>query len=341
MAQSAHRDIIVIGASSGGLETLLAIVPELPLDLAASIFLVLHVSSRGTSKLPDILKRAGSLPAAHARDGDVIQSGHIYVAPPDFHLLLRPGSMRVLPGPKENNHRPAIDPLFRTAARVYGSRVIGVVLSGMLDDGAAGLLAIKKNGGIAVVQDPQDALYPDMPRNALAATPVDYCVVKSEIAQLLNRLTHHTAYKTGDAPMADQEKIAKESAIAAMDNETIEDDDKPGTPSVYGCPECGGTLWELQDDEWLRFRCRVGHAYNAEGLLSSQNETLEAALWSAFRNLHESAALARRLAERARGHKHDLAAEKFEMRSRRAEEQARVIRDLLLSAQNKSGTEAD
>ncbi len=196
-------------------------------------------------------------------------------------------------GPRENNHRPAIDPLFRSAAQFYGPRVIGIILSGALDDGAAGLFAIKNLGGVTIVQDPRDALFPDMPVNALKATPVDYSVPKDQIAELIIKLV--------DAPIAiepgaamDDGRLKKETDIVRMENSAIEED-KPGIPSVYGCPDCGGTLWELQDGESLRFRCRVGHAFSADGLLNGQTNTLESALWNAYRALHENAALARRV----------------------------------------------
>jgi two-component system chemotaxis response regulator CheB len=169
----AGRDIIVLGASSGGVETLTTVVSGLPQDLNAALFVVLHMPARGESLLPQILSRAGKLPAEHARDNEPVQKGRIYVAPPDFQLLLQDRVARLVRGPKENNHRPAIDPTFRTAARVYGARVVGVVLSGALDDGTAGLAAVKRRGGIAVVQDPKDALFPDMPRSAMEAIDID------------------------------------------------------------------------------------------------------------------------------------------------------------------------
>ena len=341
MAQVFRRDIVVIGASSGGLEPLMEIVAGLPADIEASLFVVVHVPAQATSQLPHILSRAGRLPAIHAQDGEAILPRHIYVAPPDYHLLLGHRSLRIVRGPKENNHRPAIDPLFRSAARAHAARTIGIVLSGMLDDGTAGLLAIKERGGIAIVQDPKDALFPAMPRNALAATRVDYCVPKDQIAGIIVDLTRKSDIEMGDTPMISDDEMNKEIEIEAMNTATIADDGKPGSPSVYGCPDCGGTLWELQDDQWLRFRCRVGHAYSAEGLLESQGEGLESALWSAFRSLQESAALARRIAERARGNKRDLAAEKFELKSRRAEVQARLIRELLVSGQGETGAETD
>jgi two-component system chemotaxis response regulator CheB len=234
------------------------IVAGLSSDLMAALFVVVHVPAQATSQLPHILSRAGRLPAIHAKDSEAILPGRIYVAPPDFHLLLRNGSMRLVRGPKENNHRPAIDPLFRSAAQTYGARTIGIVLSGMLDDGTAGLLAIKSRGGITIVQHPEDAVFPDMPRNALAVTPVDYCVSKEQIAGIIADVTRKSDIQMKGAMRASNDEMKEEIEIEAMNLETIADDEKPGTPSVYGCPDCGGTLWELQDDQWLRFRCRGG-----------------------------------------------------------------------------------
>src|SRR5499425_33436 len=168
------HDIIVIGASSGGIESLQAVVAGLPRDLAASLFVVLHVPADGDSGLPRILSHAGPLPATHAKDNEPVQRGRIYVAPPDFHLLLRSGYVRIRRGPRENRHRPAIDPLFRTAARIYDSRVIGIILSGHLDDGAAGLRAIRSRGGIGIIQSPDDAFAPEMPASALEYGGADY-----------------------------------------------------------------------------------------------------------------------------------------------------------------------
>ena len=209
------------------------------------------------------------------------------------------------------------------------------MLSGLLDDGAAGLIAIKRAGGVAIVQDPTDALFPDMPRNALAAVPVDYCIPKVEIPKTIVTLTNQSLPEEQSKHMADE--MSKETDIVAMSEEAIEDKDKPGTPSVFGCPDCGGVLWELQDDEWLRFRCRVGHAFSAEGLLGSQGQDLDQALWNAFRVLHENAALARRLADRARKNNQRSLVEKFDKRTREAERQAELIRDLLMSSKINGG----
>ncbi len=333
----AGHDIIVIGASSGGIESLTEIVSGLPQDLDATLFVVLHVPAHSESLLPQILTRAGNMRAEHARDNEPIQKGRIYVAPPDFHLLLNDGTIRIVRGPKEANVRPAIDPTFRSAARSYGSRVIGVVLSGALDDGTAGLAAIKKRGGIAVVQDPKDALFPDMPRNAMEAVSIDYCRPKKEIAPLLVQLSRESTTKNAAPPIP--EDMKKETAIEAMDMETIEDNEKPGIPSAFGCPECGGVLWEMHDGELLRFRCRVGHAFGSEGLLAAQAEVLDTALWSAFRALEENAALARRLAAGARQKQRMTSAKLFERRAQEAERQAEVIRQALLRDKNETHTD--
>jgi two-component system chemotaxis response regulator CheB len=310
------HDIILIGASSGGIEALTEVVSHLPEDLPAAVFVVVHVSPRSISVLPDILNRACPLTSAHARDKEKIKTGRIYVAPPDFHMLIDDGSIRIVRGPKENNTRPAIDPTFRTAARAYGPRVVGVVLSGALDDGTAGLHAVKRRGGVAVVQDPADALFPDMPQNAIAGVAVDRVLPKAEIAPALVRLSQEPV---DDTPGSVPKTMKEETEIEAM-NMKIPDDEKPGEPSVYGCPECGGVLWEMHDGEILRFRCRVGHAYGAEGLLSEQTETLDTALWSAFRALQENASLARRLAERAKKEeRHERIVEIFERRAVSAE----------------------
>jgi two-component system, chemotaxis family, protein-glutamate methylesterase/glutaminase len=333
-----RHDIFTIGASSGGIEALSTLVSALPDDLPASLFVVVHVPSESKSLLPEILSRAGPLRATHAKDNEHIQAGRIYVAPPDYHLLLRQGYMRLVRGPKENNHRPAIDPLFRTAGRAYGNRVVGIVLSGARDDGAAGLIAIKKVGGIAIVQDPNEAMFPDMPRYALRAAEPDFCLSAKQIAESIVTLSSRSVPE--EQGMVEDE-MKKEAEIVSMNEDVLEDDDKPGTPSVFGCPDCGGVLWELQDEEWLRFRCRVGHAYSAEGLLTSQGEDLEQALWNAYRVLHEHAALARRLAERARENKRDLVIEKFETRARDAEQQAHLIRELLMSGKINGREAAD
>lgn len=325
------HDVIVIGTSAGGVEALLTIVAALPGNLPASIFIVLHQPPNGQSVLPNLLNRAGPLPAVHAEDGESIRPGRIYIAPPDVHMLLEDGHIRLARGPRENRHRPSVDPLFRSAARHYGERVIGVVLTGSLDDGSAGLLAIKRTGGIAVVQDPDDALFPGMPYNALAVTDVDYCLPLADIGpRLVNLIT--ASHSGGEADMHETHgDLEFENRIAQADQDAIEDDDRPGTPSQFGCPECGGVLWELDEDQIVRFRCRVGHAYSAESLMESQTENLEAALWSALRALEERASLTRRLADRASTQSQHAAAKRFNEQMLTAEAHANTIRSLLLN----------
>src|SRR4051794_18781245 len=224
------HDIIVVGASAGGVETLAQLVKGLPADLPASIFVVLHVSPHGSSVLPEILGRRGVLPAAHARDGEPIVPGRIYVAPPDFHLIVWPGQVGLSRGPTENGVRPSVDPLFRTAARSYGRRVVGVILSGSLDDGTAGLAAIKQRGGVAVVQSPEEALFAGMPRSALESVAVDHCLPAAETPPLLVELAN-TPVPEGESPMSDDMEF--ESEIAEFDLDAMENGKRPGVPSGF------------------------------------------------------------------------------------------------------------
>ena len=330
------RDIIVIGASAGGVEALKQLVHGLPADLPAAVFVVLHVPPHGPSVLPRILTRAGRLPAAHPADGQPIRPGTITVAPPDYHLLVKPGHVRLTRGPRENGHRPAADALFRTAARSYGGRVVGVVLSGVLDDGTAGLAAVKRAGGLAVVQHPDDALYAGMPQSAIDNVAVDYTLPVADLAALLTRLATEPAPAPhpGLSPDGD-----KEADMAELEPGAVHAHHRPGTPSAFGCPECGGVLWELRDGDLLRFRCRVGHAWSADSLLAEQSDGLEAALWSALRALEEQAALSRRMADRAVARGHTGSAEVFAGQSRDATAHAEVIRRVLLTRRPDPTTE--
>ena len=327
----AGHDIIVVGASAGGVEALSQLVRGLPRDLPAALFIVLHISPHGPSILPEILSRAGKIPAAHAVDGEAIKHGRIYVAPPDQHLLIEDSYVHVVHGPKENRHRPAVDPMFRSAALVYGPRVIGVVLTGALDDGAAGMHFVKTRGGISVIQDPEEALYPGMPRSVQANTGVDYSLPLAEIPPLLVRLASEAADE-GEYPVSDDLKTEAKIAKQNMNSlELIESVEKLGDRSLFTCPECHGLLWELNDGELMRFRCHVGHAFSVDSLMAEQSEVLENALWSALRALEEKVALARRMAQRAWERSFSRAAQKFEEKARDAEQDAEAVRKLLLS----------
>ena len=333
----ARFPIVVIGASAGGVEAVARLVRDLPTNLPAAVFVALHFPPYSTSVLPRILSRAGRMQASHPSEGEPIQAGRVYVAPPDRHLIIGRERMRLVHGPKENGNRPAIDPLFRSAAIAHGARVIGVVLTGNLDDGTAGLLTIKRRGGTVIVQDPNDALFPSMPMSAIGHVRVDHVLPLDQIAALIEKLVAQRLEKpskTASPLDAVPDAASRETAYAAADLNVIEDPEHhPGTPSQFGCPDCGGVLWEIKDGQFTRFRCRVGHAYTAEGLAVRQDERLDEAFWVALRALEETASLARFMSQRARGQGNDIRAAKHERDAQTAERKASLIRDRLLLAQ--------
>lgn len=290
-----RHDIIVIGGSAGGVEALMQICAGLPADLPAAVFIVEHLSPSSKSVLPDLLTRAGPLRAQHPVDGEAIRPGQVYVAPPDQHLLLHEGSIMLRHGPQENRTRPAIDPLFRSAAVAYGPRVIGVVLTGLLDDGAAGLVAIKRCGGLCVVQDPADAQWSEMPRRAIERAPPDYIVPISEMPVLLARLSHEPAGSRVQIPSA----LDLETRIAAQEFDPL-GTPALGLPSRLSCPQCGGVLNEVPDEGTIRFRCQTGHAFTSEGLMQAQTDELERALEGAARTHRDRVDLCRRMEQHAR-----------------------------------------
>jgi two-component system, chemotaxis family, protein-glutamate methylesterase/glutaminase len=290
--------VIVVGASAGGVRALKELVSKIPADIDAAVLVVMHVEPSGPGLLPQILNNAGPLPSCHPKSGQRVERGHVYVAPPDFHMLVdAQGHIRLSRGAKENRTRPAIDPLFRSAALAFGSEVIGVVLTGYLTDGTAGLFAIKECGGIAVVQDPSDAEVPSMPANAIQHAAVDHCVPLSELASLLVRLTKEPTKREQPA-MTDPLKI--ETKIMENPEEFSRELLKSGEPSVWTCPECHGTLLKLRDGHLVRFRCHTGHGFSAQSLLEGLDEETEAVIWSAVRTLQESALLREHLAQHAR-----------------------------------------
>jgi len=327
----ATHDIVVIGASAGGVEAISTLVAGLPRDLRAVVLVVLHVA-RGRSVLPEILTRIGSLPASHPHDCERLQYGRIYVAPPDHHLTVVADTARVVHGPTENGVRPAVDPLFRSAARVYGSRVVGIILTGSLDDGTAGLAAIKEAGGVTIVQDPEEAFAPSMPRSALDFVAVDHVLPLREISIMVKNLSRETAAPSSSVQGPHLRAMEPDLGTQRI---ALDERDRPGRVSVFSCPECHGTLWEVDQEGILRFRCRVGHVYSAESMLAAQTDSVDRALWAALRSLEERAALTRKLADRARGRKHDWIARAFDDRATAAEEHANVVREVLVS---RSGT---
>ena len=323
-----NRDIIVIGASAGGVEALSRLVQELPPGLAAAVFVVIHIPTYATSMLPEILSRHGRLPARHPRNGEPIQKGQIYVAPPDFHMLLRPGQVELMRGPRENHSRPAIDPLFRSAARAYGRRVIGTVLTGQLYDGTAGLLAVRNASGLAVVQDPADALAGVMPQTALTIAGADYVLPLDRIGPTLTALVHESSNGGKEAMAEPEEKTAEHVSrdMAAQVN-----GQRVGELAVMTCPECGGSLWQMDDDKLVRFRCHIGHAYYGENLLAEQAEALEAALWTAVRIFKEKAVLAGQLAAQSRAKGEAGIADRYADQARLSERYSEVIQQYILS----------
>ena len=319
--------IVVVGASAGGVEALITLVGALPPDLPAAVFVALHTSAL-PSALPRILSRAGPLPATAATDGAAIEAGAIYVAPAGHHLLLSRGHMHVVQGPRENGFRPAIDPLFRSAARASGPRVIVVVLSGLLDDGTAGLLTVKQRGGVAIVQDPEEALAPSMPRSALTYVAVDYTARLAEMGPLIANLAWQRS--VGGDIMPDETPAIAYGADGPLDVVGEEE----GTPAPFSCPECGGVLSEVRDSTLLRFRCQTGHRYSPQSVVAHQKDALDHALAAALTAVNERGLVLRRLAEEARSRRDAPAARRFTAQAQAAEAHRKQMQRLLDQVQD-------
>jgi two-component system chemotaxis response regulator CheB len=290
----------------------------------------MHTSPQSPGVLPDILGRATQLPVTHPRNGERLRDGHIFVAPPDCHLIVEPGVLRVTKGPKENRFRPAIDPLFRSAAQVYGPAAIGVVLTGSLDDGTAGLWAIKRLGGIAVAQDPADALYHSMPESAIRHVEVDHVVPVAALAPLLVRLTAKPRAEPECTTTPDEMEI---EVNIARDDQDARDAGvaRLGTPSLFACPECHGVLLQLKEGGRVRFRCHTGHAYSVDSLVAEISDATEESLWTAVRALEEAGILLEQMVEHARSTHGGADADLLAWRAGEAHRQASVVRELLRS----------
>lgn len=321
------RDIVVIGGSAGAIEALRTIIALLPSTFPAAVFVVVHVMRSTESRLPGVLAARGSLPVAHARHGDPIIPGRVLVAPPDWHLLLRPDHVELSHGPTENQTRPAIDPLFRSAAESFGSRVCGVVLSGMLDDGAAGLRRVVSAGGLGLVQDPEEAMHPEMPANALAAAPGSARVPMAAMAPTLLTAVGAPPTHTGAAAIsgaspgdADPED-PRELRIAA--------EDQLGEPTGLTCPQCHGVLWADPRPDEPTLVCRTGHRFSLQTLEEDQRHTVEDAMWAAVRGLREEATLAGHIGRDALRAGRQSVALRFIARERTALRHVRVLEDLL------------
>jgi len=307
-----RRDLVVIGASAGGVETLTRIVAGLPPDLAASVCIVVHIAPTSPSALAGILQRSGPLKCRQAVDGEPLVSGEILVAPPDHHLVIEDDHAHLTVGPRENGHRPAVDALFRSAAAARDGRVIGVVLSGNRDDGAAGLASIKSRGGAAIVQDPDDALYSGMPANAIATVTADAVVPSQGIAEAIAKMVRST-----DPPPEDPTESERSSS-----------EQEP----MLSCPDCGGVLAQKPSAGVPQWLCRVGHRYSAESLADAQAASVESALWAAVRALEARASLLEKMADRCQSRGQPRSARSFWRKSGNAHEQAELVRTALTHA---------
>lgn len=296
----ARFSIVVIGASAGGLDALTRLLGTLPPDFPAAVFVVKHMAADVTGDALLLnLRKTGSLPCEHARDGEPILPGRIYVAPPDHHLLLSKAKIVISKGARENRSRPGIDPLFRSAAVAFGPRVVGVVLTGYLDDGTAGLIAIHRCGGICVVQDPKDAAYPDMPQNALNNANIDHCLPLAALGPLLATLVRRTLPKHAPAPR----DVVLEAKIADRVLSDVGAVESLGEQVPFNCPNCGGVLWEMTKGKQLRYRCHTGHSFTAKVLIAEQTKKIEETLWIALRMFEERKNLLVTMADpTSRGH---------------------------------------
>lgn len=331
------HDLIVIGGSAGAVEALAALVASLPPDLPAAVCIVVHQPAYAESRLAEILAKAGQLPVVHARDGAPLPPGTVHVAVPDRHLTVTAGAegghgtIRLTRGPRENRTRPSVDPLFRSAALAYGPRTIAVVLSGALDDGTAGLWAVRDRGGLAVVQDPADAAVSSMPASALREVGADHVVPVRRMGELLAQLARLPARPHAAAPPRQPSaELEREVALSAIDDHAHGQSDRNGLPSRFVCPDCGGVLWNAAGPGGpLRFRCDTGHAYSPAALAEAQTEQVESALWASLRALENKVELARARAERARQRGLAALTERYTVQHEAAQQHAAAVRALL------------
>jgi two-component system chemotaxis response regulator CheB len=320
--------VIVIGASSGGVSALLELVAAFPSNLNAVVGVVLHVGSQH-SILPELLSRRAPWKALHPKDGEPLEGGKIYVAPPDHHMLFTEDTVRLSRGPRENHARPALDPLFRSVALNWRERAIGVVLTGDLDDGTAGLAAVKSCGGMAIVQDPATAFEPSMPSSALANVAVDHCLPLDQIPATIVRLVTEERPPAAPVPLALHEQAIFEG------RDPMENLAAAATPSALTCPECGGGLWELKEAKPLRYRCHTGHGFSARTLENAQAGMAEHALWSSVRALQEREILLRRLASVAEATGDAVQAEAGRVQAERVKAQVHALLQLVEHDMNK------
>ncbi len=326
-----NRNLVAIGTSSGGIEALQSIVAALPGDFPAALCIVLHTAPDTPGILADILARAGPLPVCVVRGREQLRPGRIYLPAPDHHLIVEPGVLRASRGPRENRFRPAIDPLLRSAAQVYGPRVIGVILTGGMDDGVAGLWAIKRLGGVTLVQDPKDAAVDVMPRHAIEHVDPDYCLPLADIPALLRRLVAENIVEASGYLVPEQMRI--EVKMANEDPRSRPGVETLGQPSRYSCPECHGVLFEIKEGARSRFRCHTGHAYSLVTLLEEYDKAIETSLWNAVRVMQEQALLLQQVAGHVRDRHHDPAhAGQLVRRAESVQRRSDQVRHVMLEA---------
>jgi two-component system chemotaxis response regulator CheB len=325
------HDIVVIGTSAGGLKALSAVLSKLPADIGAAIFVVQHLAANKRSYLPKLLGDVSDLPVSSPADEETFVPGHVYVAAPDYHLLLNGDRVRVLRGPQENRFRPSIDALFRSAARSHGCRVIGIVLTGYLDDGTVGLQTIKKRGGITVVQDPAEAEYPSMPKTALRYVKIDHTVPIADAGALLIRLVAEPSAAQEDFPTTPAIEIESNIAEQVMNTkEFLENVEQIGERTTYTCPDCNGAIWQIGEEEPLKLRCHVGHSFTGEVFAAEQSQNIESALWTAIRIMEEKVTFSRQLAERKRKQNMLDAADAYEKEADALDQEVTKVRDLIV-----------
>ena len=332
-----RRDIVVIGASSGGVTALMDLLAALPADFPAPIFIVQHMPADSPSILPELISRVSPLAAKHPRHGEPVVPGTVYVAPPDHHLLLEDDCVLVTRGPKENRFRPSIDALFRSAAYGYGPRVIGVVLTGYLDDGTSGLWSVQRLGGLAVVQDPRDAESPAMPTNALQFVAADHVVPLAGLAALLVRLTTELAPGKPRVGRAELDLLAIELTIAKRDNAFELGIIDKGQLTPFTCPDCHGALTQLIEGKLIRYRCHTGHAYTVSALLSELTQSVESMLYQSMRGLEETKMLLNNIGEYFAQDQQAAVADLFFRKAEQTGKQARVVHDSILEQEALSG----
>lgn len=325
------RNIIVIGASAGGFEAIKKITGGLPANLDAAVFIVWHMSPDIKGILPYIINEHQKLYAGTALDKEEIKTKRIYVAPPDHHMLLETERVRVTRGPKENGFRPAVDPMFRSAAYAFGSHVIGIILSGALDDGTAGLWTIKERGGLAIVQDPMDAEVASMPESALREVKVDYCLPVDDMPSLLIKLCNEEIPEKTPSAMEENGNIQKEIRVAAEDKDVTYDVFQNGDLSPYTCPECHGVLSALREGSRTRYRCHTGHAFSADSLLVALTESIEESLWNAIRSIQESVLMLNHIGDHFAEINHPRLAAQYFKKAKEAEERAKKVRNVVSS----------